>query len=145
MNPVLGWGLAVVAIAVGYASYGWPGVALAFTVIVFWLLLQFSRTLRVMRNAGQSPVGRVPSAVMFNTRLKPGLRMLDLVQMTKSLGQRVSETPEVWRWADDGDVAVDVTFRGGRVAEWALQRPPEVAAPAPAPDVPPPGHPPGDS
>jgi hypothetical protein len=130
MNPVVGWALAVVAIAVGYASYGWPGVALAFTVIVFWLLLQFSRTLRVMQKAGGSPLGRVPSAVMFSTQLKPGLRMLDIVQMTRSLGQRVGDAPEVWRWVDEGDVAVEVTFRGGRVAEWALKRPPEAAAAA---------------
>jgi hypothetical protein len=133
MNPTLGWGLAVVAIAVGYASYGWPGVALAFTVVVFWLLLQFSRTLRVMRGASGRPVGRVPSAVMFNTKLKPGLRMLDLLQMTKSLGQRVSDEPEVWRWTDDGDVEVEVTFRGGRVAEWVLKRPPPEGDGDPAP------------
>jgi hypothetical protein len=133
MNPVIGWALAVVAIAVGYASYGWPGVALAITVIVFWLLLQFSRTLRVMRGASNAPVGRVPSAVMFNTKLKPGLRMLDLLQMTKSLGQRVGESPEVWRWTDDGDVAVEVTFSGGRVSAWALKRPPPEGDGSPAP------------
>lgn len=133
MNPVIGWALAVVAIAVGYVSYGWPGVALAFTVIVFWLLLQFSRTLRVMRGATDRPVGRVPSAVMFNTKLKPGLRMLDLLQMTKSLGQRVGESPEVWRWTDDGDVAVEVTFSGGRVSAWELKRPPPEGDGSPAP------------
>lgn len=136
MNPVIGWALAVLAIAVGYASYGWPGVALAFTVVVFWLLLQFSRTLRVMRGAAAQPVGRVPSAVMFNTRLKPGLRMLDLLQMTKSLGQRVSDAPEVWRWTDDGDVAVEITFRNGRVADWVLKRPPPEGDGAPAPGAP---------
>ena len=49
MNPWLGWALAAAALFLGWRSYGWPGVALAFSVIVFWLLLQFNRSIRVMR------------------------------------------------------------------------------------------------
>ena len=64
-NPDVGWALAALAIAIGYGQWGWSGVVLAFTMIVFWLLLQFSRALRVLRNAGQAPVGQVPNAVML--------------------------------------------------------------------------------
>lgn len=122
-SPVVGWSLAALAVAVGYASYGWPGALLGITVIVFWLLLQFSRMLRVMRRAAQSPVGHVPSAVMFNARLRSGMRLIDVLQLTRSLGERASEAPEVWRWVDAGGAAVALTFEKGRLARWVLTRP----------------------
>ena len=125
MNPWFGWALAAAALFIGWRSYGWPGVALAFSVIVFWLLLQFSRSVRVMRGASESPVGRVDSAVMLNAKLRERLPMLEVLKLTHSLGQRVSEAPEVWRWADEGGSSVDVTFVNGRCARWTLLRPPE--------------------
>jgi uncharacterized protein (DUF58 family) len=121
-NPVVGWTLAALAVAIGYISYGWPGALLGITVIVFWLLLQFNRMLRVMRKAAQSPVGHVPSAVMFNARLQNGMRLIDVLQLTRSLGERVSETPEVWRWTEDGGAAVALTFERGRLTHWDLSR-----------------------
>lgn len=120
--PWFGWVLAVLAVAAGYWSYGWRGVLLAVTVIVFWLLLQFSRTLRTLRVAAQSPVGRVGSAVMLHARLKPGLRLVDVIGMTRSLGERVSESPEVWRWRDDSGAALTLEFAQGRLAQWRLER-----------------------
>ena len=33
MNPILGWVMAAVAVAAGWQGYGWPGVALAASVI----------------------------------------------------------------------------------------------------------------
>jgi hypothetical protein len=122
VNVWIGWALAALAIAAGYWSYGWRGVLLAFTVIVFWLLLQFGRALRTMRMAAGSPVGRVGSAVMLQARLKPGLRLIDVIPLTRSLGERVSEEPDVWRWRDDGGAAVDLTFAHGRLVAWQLQR-----------------------
>ena len=129
MNPILGWGLAALAVAVGWASYGWPGVALAFSVIVFWLLIQFSRSLRVLRNAGGKPIGHVDSAVMFNAKLRPGMPMLQVVALTKSLGRRVSESPERWAWADEGGAEVVLDFDKGKCVRWALNRPAEAATP----------------
>jgi uncharacterized protein (DUF58 family) len=120
--PWFGWALAVLAVAAGYVSYGWRGVLLAVTVIVFWLLLQLSRTLRTLRMAAGSPVGRVGSAVMLHSRLKPGLRLVDVIGMTRSLGERVSESPEVWRWRDDGGATLILEFDGARLAQWRLER-----------------------
>ena len=125
MNPWLGWALAAAALFLGWRSFGWPGIALAFSVIVFWLLLQFSRGVRVMRGASESPVGHVDSAVMLNAKLRERVPMLEVVKLTRSLGQRVSDDPEVWRWADDGGSSVEVTFVSGRCSRWALQRPRE--------------------
>ena len=127
MNAWFGWALAAAALFIGWRSYGWPGVALAFSVIVFWLLLQFSRSVRVMRGASESPVGHVDSAVMLNAKLREKQPMLEIVKLTKSLGQRVGDEPEVWRWADDGGSSVEITFVNGRCTRWVLQRPPETA------------------
>lgn len=120
--PVVGWLLAVAAVAAGYVSYGWKGVALAVTLVVFWLLLQFSRALRVMRQAAGRPVGSIDNAVMFNARLKPGLRLLDILPMTGSLGEKLADDPETFRWRDAGGDAVRVELRSGRVSAWQLER-----------------------
>ncbi len=61
MSAVLGWALSAAGIAVGYMFYGWQGVLLALSAVVFWLLLQFSRALRAMRQAAERPVGSVPT------------------------------------------------------------------------------------
>ncbi len=127
MSPVLGWSLAALALAAGWQAYRWQGVLLAVSVIVFWLLLQFSRSVRVMRMTTGAPVGHVASAVMLNAKLAKGWPMLKVLPITRSLGRRVSPAdqpdPEVWAWADDGGVQVAVTFVKGRVAQWTLTRP----------------------
>jgi hypothetical protein len=124
MDPRWGWPLAVLAVGLGYVQWGWQGVLLGITLVCFWLLLQFSRAMRVMRGATQSPVGYVKSALMMSTKLRAGMKMIDVVTMTKSLGAQVSETPEVWRWHDEGGDAVALTFEGGRLARWVLERGP---------------------
>ena len=125
MSTLLGWLLAVAAMAAGYMSYGWPGVLLAVTVLVFWLLLQFSRALRVMHNAAQRPVGSVANAVMFNARLQAGWRLPKVLALSGSLGRRASDAPahaEVFVWQDAGGDAVRVEFEHGLVTRWQLQR-----------------------
>lgn len=124
-QAALGWALAVAALAAGYVSYGWPGVALALTVVAFWLLLQFSQALRTLRIASQRPVGKVPNAVMLNARLGQGMRLPKVLRLTLSLGRRVNEEPagtETWAWADDNGDEVHVQLQDGRVVQWALHR-----------------------
>ena len=137
-SAAAGWALAVLAVAAGYASWGWPGVALALTVVVFWLLLQWSRVIRTLRLAGGAPVGQVPSAVMLQARLSAGMRLLDVLPLTRSLGQRVGEAPEVWRWADASGAAVELEFAAGRLQRWRLSRAGDGAAAGPAPVASPP-------
>jgi len=122
MTAWIGWALAVLALAVGYASYGWPGVLLGLGVIVFWLLLQFSRSLRVLRLASARPVGTVANAVMLHARLRTGLRLPQVLALTKSLGRRTAADPETWAWRDEGGDEVQVELRAGRVTAWRLQR-----------------------
>ena len=140
MNVAMGWGLVVLAVVVGWFSYGWQGLVLAFSVVVFWLLLQFSRALRVMRNAARVPVGSVPSAVMLQARLKPGFTMMQVVGITRSLGRKVDPLPagadgadEAWRWCDEGGVGVLLLFGHGKLLRWTLERPPAAEDAAAAP------------
>jgi len=123
MNPLIGWGLAGLFVIASYQAYGWQGVAFAVTGIVFWLLLQFNRTVRVMRNASHKPVGHVASAVMFHSRLKRGQSMLDVVTMTRSIGRRRDAGSEDdWSWADPGGSVVRLHFSRGRLDTWLLDR-----------------------
>jgi hypothetical protein len=126
-GSIVGWLLAGAGLAGGYAWFGWQGFVLGATAIVFWLLLQFSRAVRAVRNATDAPVGSVRSAVMLNSRLRPGMTMSQVLALTGSLGI-VIETPaervhEVWRWEDAGQIEARLTFRGGRLLHWELHRP----------------------
>ncbi len=125
MSPLVGWLLAAALAFAGWQAYAWPGLAMAVSAIVFWLLLQFNRAVRVMKVAAESPLGYVPSAVMFSAGLRPGRTMLQIVATTKSLGRKLPDGPDDWAWSDDGGSAVKLHFERGRLARWALERPPE--------------------
>jgi uncharacterized protein (DUF58 family) len=122
MNPWVGWGLAALGIAAGYIGWGWPGVVLGVTVLVFWLLLQFSRSLRVLKKAAGAPVGHVDSAVMLHSKLNAGMLLMQVLVLTRSLGTKLSETPERWGWVDPGGARVSLEFDGGKLKSWDLTR-----------------------
>jgi hypothetical protein len=119
---VIGWALAAAALVAGWIGYGWRGLVLALSVIAFWLLLQFSRTLRVLRGAAQSPLGQVDNAVMFHARLAVGLRLPQVIALTRSLGRKLSDEPEVFVWHDGSGDEVALTFVNGRCTRWQLRR-----------------------
>lgn len=122
MNPVLGWALAAAAIALGYVQWGWQGAILGITLVVFWMLLQFSRVMRVMRQAAQSPVGLVPNAVMLHSKVRPGMRLLDILPVTRSLGRKLADEPETFEWADEAGDRVVIELTKGRVTAARLER-----------------------
>ena len=126
VSPRLGWLLAVAGLAAGYRAYGWPGVALAATIVVFWLLLQFSRALRALRVAGRAPVGSLRSAVMLHAKLRRGMTLPQVLAATGSLGEKMDIASaggsESWRWRDAGGAAVTVQLKQGRVVDWSLLR-----------------------
>ena len=121
MNPhtLIGWALALAALVVGWLSYGWQGLVLAVTVIVFWLLLQFNRAVRVLRIASAN-------AVMLHAQLKPGMRLPEVLVLTRALGRKVAEdtdaASESWAWTDAGGDSVQLVLRHGRLVSWELQR-----------------------
>jgi hypothetical protein len=124
MSAVIGWSLAAIGIAIGYFTQGWRGVLLAVSVIVFWLLLQFGRGVRVLRVASARPVGFVDSAVQLHAQLHPRMRLVELLHRTRSLGRRL-EAPagqDRFEWADGGGDRIVVTLARGRLVESALLR-----------------------
>ena len=142
MNSKLGRLLVALAFAAGGWTYGWPGLVMAFTVTVFWMLLQFGRALRVMKNATEKPVGHVASAVMFQTKLLRQMTMLQVVGLTKSLGLKVVDVTganadnDIWRWGDAAGDSVQLSFTKGKLTSWHLQRVDSDEAPAAAPATP---------
>jgi hypothetical protein len=61
-------------------------------------------------------VGHVDNAVMLQARLKPGMLLMDILLLTRSLGQKVADEPETWVWTDAGGDRVRVELRDGRSA-----------------------------
>lgn len=139
MNAMASWGLALLALVAGWIGWGWRGLVLALTVIVFWMLLQFNRALRAMQAAAHQPKGHVDSAVMLNARLQRGMRLAQVMQLTRSFGLPASGADaqaaadpspappaapdeEVFVWCDPGGDQVRVRLRAGKVTDWVLQR-----------------------
>lgn len=123
--------LGAVTLALGWRAYGWAGVAGVASAWVLWALLHVTRMMQVLQRAARRPVGYVDSAVMLNARLRPGLSLLHVLALTRSLGERLSgpdEQPEVFGWSDAGQSRVRCEFRGGRLAAWSLTRAPEPGA-----------------
>ena len=112
--------------AIAYRSYGWPGVVVVASVLVFGILLHFSRMMQVLKRAANRPIGHVDSAVMLNAKLKPGATLLHVVAMTRALGLLKSvkdAQPEVVEWKDGSQSTVTCTFVGGKLAHHELVRP----------------------
>lgn len=108
-----------------HRAYGWAGVALVFAAVVMWALLHMSRMLLVLRRTAQRPVGTVASAVMVHARLARGMPLLQVLALTRALGQRVDgqvDDQEQYQWVDGSGATVRCTFVRGKLANWELLR-----------------------
>lgn len=122
--------LMAAALVAAFNYYGWKGVALVGTGLVFWMLLHFNRTMQVLKRAANRPIGYVDSAVMLNAKLNKGVTLLHVIALTKSLGELQSAKdaqPEVFRWTDGTQSHVTCTFNEGKLSTWVLWRPEQVA------------------
>lgn len=124
-GAIVGWALGSLAVAIGYVNWGWPGVFVAVTLVVFWLLLQFSHALRSLREAGSAPVGTVESAVMLHAQMRAGMRLPQVLRHTGSLGRKVADEPETYEWQDASGACVRAEFQNGQLVRWHLARPQE--------------------
>lgn len=125
--PILG----VVLVVGAWTAAGWGGVALVSGGILMWVLLHFNRMMTALKRAADRPVGYVDSAVMLNAKLQPGVALLHVVSMTRSLGELLSpkdQQPEIYRWTDASESHVTCEFMGGKLVKWELVRPPAPAA-----------------
>lgn len=128
--------------AMAWRAGGGAGLALLFSGLLLWFLLYYTRIMTIMKRAADRPIGYVGSAVMLNAKLKPRMPLLNVIALTRSLGERLSAEgaePEVYRWRDPGDSHVTTEFEGGRLLRWQLQRPPVPSEPDAAPPLPAPG------
>ena len=119
-----GLGVAVV-VALAWRAYGWAGLALGLGAICLWALLHMSRMLAVLRRTASRPVGSVASAVMLQSRLQAGMPLLQVLALTRSLGQQLQDSTdagEVYQWSDAGGDHVHCAFVNGKLVRWTLQR-----------------------
>ena len=117
--------------SIAYQSYGWRGLVVVASVLVFGILLHFSRMMQVFMRAANRPIGYVYSAVMLNAKIKTGATLLHVVAMTRSLGLLKSAKgaqPEVFEWKDGSQSVVTCTFVGGKLSHHELFRPQAEAA-----------------
>ena len=118
--------LLVVGGILAHRAYGWPGLALAAGGVVMWALLHMTRMLKVLQRAAQRPVGTVASAVMVHSRLSRGMTLLQVLSLTRALGQRLVDgadaAAERYQWTDSSNATVHCMFAHGKLAEWELVR-----------------------
>lgn len=123
--------LAASALLAGWWSFRWAGLVLAITVIAFWSILQFNRASRQLRNVADRPKGMVDSVVTLQSKLGHGMTMAEVLEISRSLGQRVNERGNEWLWRDSYGNQIVVTFRRGTVERWSATRT-ETSVPVPS-------------
>lgn len=117
---------AVALLMVGYSNRGWGGFMLVLGAIVFVVLLYLTRVMKVLKAASSAPKGRISSAVMINSRLKEGMSLLQVVQMTRSISEPQGDpnaSQTCHRWTDPGGAWVDAIFVDGKLKQWQMGRP----------------------
>ena len=117
-------GLAVLLFG-SFRAFGWWGFSLVSSGIVFWLLQLSTRLMQTMERAADQPVGTVANAVMFHAQLHDGLRLLNVIGLAASLGQRISnedKNTDVFEWRDTVGDSVQCRFDEGRLQHWSLLR-----------------------
>jgi hypothetical protein len=118
-SKTLGTVLAGSAILIGWAVYGWRGLVLAATVIVFWMILQFNQARRLLQQVAQRPKGRIDSVPRVQSLLAHGMTLAEVLKVTGSLGVATDNRDE-WMWQDDAGHDIAVTLRRGVVVRWAV-------------------------
>ena len=122
-------GLAVLLYG-AFRAFGWWGFSLVSSGIVFWLLQLTTRLMNTMERAADQPVGTVNNAVMFHAQLHPGLRLLNVIGLAASLGQRLPNDDtgtDIFEWRDAANDCVQCHFKEGRLLQWTLTRATEPA------------------
>ena len=122
IQRLLNGALAGTALFAGWGMLGWPGLVLAVTVIAFWMVLQFNRATRQMRNVADRPKGMVDSVITLQAKLGHGMTMEQVLEISQSLGQRLDDIGGEWMGRDsDGNHIFGPCRRVG-VVRWHASR-----------------------
>jgi hypothetical protein len=122
IQAILIWGAALALVALGYQNWSWAGVALVVGGVIFWQLLHFTRMMQTLKRATSRPKGYVDSAIMLQVKLKSGMRLLEILALTRSLGESISGKPEIWRWTDTSGASVECEMNAGKLVRFQLKR-----------------------
>ena len=117
-------GLAVLLYG-SFRAFGWWGFSLVSSGIIFWLLQMSTGLMQTMERAADQPVGSVNNAIMFHAQLHDGLRLLKVIGLAASLGQRLpsdDKSMDIFEWRDGADDCVQCHFQEGRLRQWTLVR-----------------------
>ncbi len=123
--------LALALVLAAWRSYGWQGVLLATLMLSFWVLLHFTKILRLLRTAATRPLGHCRDCRALARALKRGMPMHRVVQFTHALGLRqdsADPAADHFVWRDPQDWQLEVVLRHGRVSAWTLQPPAEAVS-----------------
>jgi len=115
--------LAAVVLFSAGALAGWQGVMLVVCVAVGWLLLQFRRLMSVMDEAGRAKPGVIADAADVSTKVRPGMKLEDLVALTRSFGTKIADTPRTYAWTDAGGARLEIVLDKRRVQDCRLVEP----------------------
>ena len=124
-RTALWWAAMALVMWGAWRQYGGMGLLLAFSMLMFWLTIQFSQTLRVLKRAADQPKGTVAHALKLHVKLAPGMKLLTVIGMTGSLGDMLSAPdvqPEVFRWTDPSGSSVTARFLDGRLLDHHIER-----------------------
>jgi len=122
--------LSLALIYAAWLSYGGQGVLLAAVMLSFWVLLHFTKIMRLLRAAAKQPLGYCRDCRALGSKLSAGMPLYKVVQHSHSLGYRQdSDDPTIDRfvWEDPQGWRIDVALQHGRLTEWTLHAPPESA------------------
>jgi hypothetical protein len=117
-------GLAVLLYG-SFRAFGWWGFSLVSSGIILWLLQMSTGLMQTMERAADQPVGSVNNAIMFHAQLHNGLRLLKVIGLAASLGQRLpsdDKTMDIFEWRDGANDCVQCHFQEGRLRQWTLVR-----------------------
>ncbi len=119
------WWVAVLALLWGaWTRFGAQGLLLALSALSFWLLLQFTRVMNLMKVLATHPKGHVRDALALHRQVREGMRLIDVSRLTWSLGEPLSEPgaqPEVFRWTDERGASLTCEFVDGRLQRRVLE------------------------
>lgn len=135
LRPFLFPALALAIAVAAWQSYGPKGLVLALLMISFWVLLHFTKLMRLLRAAAKRPMGHVRDARALHRQLRPGMPLIEVVRRTHSLGLRRSEPdqdPQILEWDDEQGFGVTCTVRRGRLSDIVLRSPDPDATATPA-------------
>jgi len=103
----------------GWRTYGWPGLLLALLMSSFWVLLHFTKLLRLLRAAATRPLGEVEDVRALQGRLRPGMPMHDVIRQSACLGKREegdgNGAMEDFVWHDPQGRTLHLRFDHGRL------------------------------